>query len=152
MIQFHLRFLATIFESEFEKIFSKQFKEPRSYMKIMVVLKKQAMNLNEISQASKISSGGTLKRYLDILELADFVSSYFSINKGSKSKDKIEQKGLKNLFRKITMLSWPGYFELAFERFDNIISIFEIKSSPFIDESVIRDFENKITKLGHILI
>jgi AAA+ ATPase superfamily predicted ATPase len=77
----------SIFENEFEKIFSKQFKTPTVYLKIMAALKKHAMTLNEISKTTKISSGGTLHKYLEILKLANFVDTYSPINKGDTSKN-----------------------------------------------------------------
>jgi AAA+ ATPase superfamily predicted ATPase len=203
----------SLFENEFEKIFSKQFKAPVSYLKIMTALKKRSMTLNEISKFTKISSGGTLNKYLEILELADFVGSYFPINKGDKSKNVkyfisdpfchfylsyvaknravVNQKDLKHLFQKIVLPSWKGYgglaferlifkeaaliakicgfddevklvgkiypdaqiktqFDLVYERFDNTLSIFEIKSAEYIDESVIKEFEIKLKQVeGH---
>jgi hypothetical protein len=76
------------FTSEFEKVFYSQFKEHQTYKKIVVFLSIENLTLEEIAKKLKLSSGGSLKSYLDNLELTGFITRYQSINKSGQKNQK----------------------------------------------------------------
>lgn len=75
-----------LFVNEYEKIFYSQFFEYKTYETIARKLLEGALSLEEIAYKTKISSGGGLKRYLENLEKAAFISSYIPYSKNLKSK------------------------------------------------------------------
>ena len=72
--------------SEVERIFYSQFKEARTYLRIVSLLKNGLYTLNEISQSLKIASGGGLREYLTNLELAEIIHSYIPYDKKTTTK------------------------------------------------------------------
>lgn len=71
---------------EYEKVFYSQFKEHKTYEKIVQFLALGTQNLEGIAKHLKIKSGGGLKSYLENLEKAQFIRSYFSNPNNRKSK------------------------------------------------------------------
>ena len=67
-----------LFRDEFDKIFKVHFREPKNYYRIIQILKKDTLNLNEISNKLKMKSSGGVKNYIENLELAGFVRSVHS--------------------------------------------------------------------------
>jgi hypothetical protein len=195
---------------EFEKIFYQQFKSARIYIDIIKLLSKGAKTFQEVSTSLNIASGGSLKKYLDNLFLADFIGSYYPFHRGDRSKDKkyflsdefchfylqyieknhsaIRNNTQQDLFSKITKKNWSQYLALNFERFcfkeantiaqycgfrdevkeigkfypdakvniqldlvysrfDEVITIFEIKSGEQIGVQIINEFEKKMETL-----
>ncbi len=66
----------SFFFTEIKKIFYSQFKEHSTYKKIAQLLAQKNYTLEELAKKLKISSGGSLKSYLENLELSGFVKSY----------------------------------------------------------------------------
>ncbi len=124
---------------EIDKIFFSQFKEARTYLKIVQQLKGNIYSFNEISKAVNVASGGGLKLYLENLEMADIIKYHIPFDKKSQTKFKkyslsdefilfyfkyiepnlraIQGSNSKRLFETLTKDSlkpWMGY---AFERF-----------------------------------
>jgi hypothetical protein len=126
-----------IMTNEFDKIFYQQFKSAKVYIQIVRLLERGAKTFNEISAQIQFTSGGSLKRYVDNLVMADFISSYYPFHRTEKSKDKkyflsdefsrfyiqfIEKNRsviVKNhnrmLFDKITMKNWNPWVGISFE-------------------------------------
>jgi AAA+ ATPase superfamily predicted ATPase len=69
----------SFFWEEIRKIFFSQFKEARVYKKIISLLNNQNMSLADVSKMVKLTSGGSLKTYLENLELASFICPYQSL-------------------------------------------------------------------------
>lgn len=67
------------FVDEVDKIFYSQFKEHLTYKKIAELLVSKNYTLEEIAKKIKYSSGGSLKGYLDHLEMAGFCRRYQDI-------------------------------------------------------------------------
>jgi len=67
--------------NEFNKIFFSQFRNSKYYEKIATDLVAMPLSLDEISESLKLKSGGSLKSYLDNLEIAEFIQSYRPYNK-----------------------------------------------------------------------
>ncbi len=148
------------FVNEFEKIFYSQFKEHRTYKAIVVKLNKQNLSLDQISRAINYASGGSLKSYLDNLELTGFIKSYTSIGKFSGKQKKyklndefihfylkfiqphhgeiVKNKG-RNLFQNYVKNSWSSWLGIAFERFC-------YKHADLIAEKL--DFFDKVERAG----
>lgn len=78
------------FVDEIDKIFYSQFKEHLTYKKIAVLLSDKNYFLEELARKLKYSSGGSLKGYLDHLEMAGFCRRYRDVftesRKGQKYK------------------------------------------------------------------
>lgn len=72
--------------NEFEKVFYSQFSEHNVYEKIVGFLASGPQNMEDISKHIKMKSGGGLKSYLENLEKAQFIKSYFSNPNNVKSK------------------------------------------------------------------
>lgn len=150
------------FIHEFEKIFYSQFKEHRTYKAIVLKLAQKNLSLEEIAKALKIKSGGSLKSYLEHLELADFILTYNSIDKNSRKSKKykladefiifyikfiyphlkeIEQNRDQNLFQRYVKSKWNSWLGFAFELFCQ-------KNSLLIAKKL--GFEDSIDKVGSV--
>lgn len=150
------------FIHEFEKIFYSQFKEHRTYKAIVLKLAQKNLSLEELSQALKIKSGGSLKSYLEHLELADFILSYNSIDKNSRKTKKykladefiifylkfiyphikeIEQNRGQNLFQRYVKPKWNSWLGFAFELFCQ-------KNNLIVAKKL--GFEDSVDKVGSI--
>lgn len=75
-----------LFVNEYEKIFYSQFKEHRTYEKIIIFMCDGPKSLEEIAKHLKIPSGGGLKSYLENLVSADFIGVYSPYDKSEKTK------------------------------------------------------------------
>ncbi|MBW1802318.1 MAG: AAA family ATPase [Deltaproteobacteria bacterium] len=125
--------------NEVERIFYSQFREPRTYGKIISLLKKGLLSTGEISSKTKIPSGGGLKQYLDNLERADMIRSFVPFDRSPNSKFKkytladeflvfyfkyiepnrqtIKESSSLKLFETLTQNSFDIWLGYAFERF-----------------------------------
>ncbi len=74
--------------NELERMFYSQFKEAKTYLKIVRLLTDGIFSLKEISDKLKISSGGTLRSHLTNLENADMIEQSIPFNKKSKNINK----------------------------------------------------------------
>jgi hypothetical protein len=124
---------------EVERIFYSQFREPRTYLKIINLLKSGIFSLSEISSKTKIPSGGGLKQYLKNLERAEMIRSYVPFDRSGNSKFKkytladeflvfffkyiepnlrvIKESSSRRLFETLTQNSFDTWLGFAFERF-----------------------------------
>jgi hypothetical protein len=124
---------------EVERIFYSQFREPRTYLKIINLLKNGIFSLSEISSKTKIPSGGGLKQYLKNLERAEMIRSYIPFDRSGNSKFKkytladeflvfffkymgpnlrvIKESSSRRLFETLTQNSFDSWLGFAFERF-----------------------------------
>ncbi len=124
---------------EVERIFYSQFREPRTYLKIINLLKNGIFSLSEISAKTKIPSGGGLKQYLKNLERAEMIRSFVPFDRGGNSKFKkhtladeflvfffkyiepnlrvIKESSSRRLFETLTQNSFDTWLGFAFERF-----------------------------------
>ncbi|MBW2583197.1 MAG: AAA family ATPase [Deltaproteobacteria bacterium] len=124
---------------EVERIFYSQFREPRTYLKIINLLKNGIFSLGEISSKTKISSGGGLKQYLKNLERAEMIRSFVPFDRSGNSKFKkytladeflvfffkyiepnlrvIKESSSRRLFETLTQNSFDIWLGFAFERF-----------------------------------
>ena len=129
----------SIMFKEVERIFYSQFKEATQYINLINALKKRMMTQNELSNATGISSGGSLKNYLEQLQQAELVGCRIPFNRPSTSKLKkyyindefinfytkymepnlrvLEEGGQKRLFEILTSDSFPIWSGFAFERY-----------------------------------
>ncbi|GHT18250.1 hypothetical protein FACS189429_4420 [Bacteroidia bacterium] len=73
-------------KNEFRNLYNSLFNDSEDYMKIVELLSKKNKGLtrNEISEKTKVSSGGTLTKLLQNLEYSGFIRSYPSIGKQKK--------------------------------------------------------------------
>jgi AAA+ ATPase superfamily predicted ATPase len=124
---------------EVERIFYSQFREPRTYLKIINLLKKGIFSLGEISSKTKIRSGGGLKQYLKNLERAEMIRFFVPFDRSGNSKFKkytladeflvfffkyiepnlrvIKESSSRRLFETLTQNSFDIWLGFAFERF-----------------------------------
>jgi hypothetical protein len=124
---------------EVERIFYSQFREPRTYLKIINLLKSGIFSLSEISSKTKIPSGGGLKQYLINLERAEMIRSYIPFDRSGNTKFKkytladeflvfffkyiepnlrvIKESSSRRLFETLTQNSFDTWLGFAFERF-----------------------------------
>ena len=124
---------------EVERIFYSQFREPRTYLKIINLLKGGIFSMSEISSKTKIPSGGGLKQYLINLERAEMVRSFVPFDRSGNSKFKkfsladeflvfffkyiepnlriIKESSSRRLFETLTRNSLATWLGFAFERF-----------------------------------
>ena len=124
---------------EVERIFYSQFREPRTYLKIINLLKNGIFSLGEISSKTKIPSGGGLKQYLKNLERAEMIRSFVPFDRSWNSKFKkytladeflvfffkyiepnrrvIKESSSRRLFETLTQNSFDTWLGFAFERF-----------------------------------
>lgn len=72
---------------EFKNLFQSLFKDADTYEKIILALSNKAkgMNRKEISEATKIRTGGKLSKMLEALEESGFISRYTPFNKKTKN-------------------------------------------------------------------
>ncbi len=126
------------FVLEFEKIFYSQFREHLTYKSIAVKLSQKNMSLEEIARSLKLSSGGSLKSYLEHMEMAGFVLAYTSIDKHSRKSKKykladefiifyikyilphikeISHNKDQHLFHRYVKPKWAPWLGIAFELF-----------------------------------
>ena len=125
--------------NEVSKIFYSQFKEAKTYLQIVNILKNNLLSFQEIAKKTGKKSGGSLKYYIDQLENAEFITSYISIDREWNTKFKkyrlsdeylvfyfkyiepnlkiINQNPHENLFEKLTSSSFTSWMGFAFERF-----------------------------------
>jgi predicted transcriptional regulator len=70
-------------KNEFRNLYNSLFKNSDDYMKIVELLSKKNKGLtrNEISEKTKLSSGGTLTKLLQNLEYSGFIRSYQMVGK-----------------------------------------------------------------------
>jgi len=73
---------------EVDRIFYNQFREARTYLRIVNLLEDSIHSMGEISKKLKIASGGGLKQYLDNLELAEIIRPYTPLDRLETSKFK----------------------------------------------------------------
>jgi len=124
---------------EVERIFYSQFREPRTYLKIINLLKNGIFSLGEISSKTKIPSGGGLKQYLKNLERAEMIRSFVPFDHSWNSKFKkytladeflvfffkyiepnlrvIKESSSRRLFETLTQNRFDTWLGFAFERF-----------------------------------
>lgn len=129
----------SLFSNEYQRIFYSQFKEHQLYEAIARTLKDGPKTLEEISNATKLSSGGGLRSYLDNLEKAAFITSYIPYDKDLKSKlikykltdeylrfyfkfvvphlKLIRSNKKRNLFSQLIKPTWNSWLGFAFENF-----------------------------------
>ena len=124
---------------EVEKIFYSQFQKETNYLKIVNALKKNMLNLNELSHKINMTSGGGLKKYIENLVKADIVGLHIPWDRDINSKVRkykisdeflnfyfkfiepnrklISQSPGKNLFKTITHDNFRIWLGFAFEKF-----------------------------------
>jgi len=126
------------YHDEFEKIFFSQFKESRTYKRIVELLAGGNHSASEISQKLKIISGGGLNSYIENLVTTDFVRPYSSIGRSGKKSVKYRlvdeflvfyfkyiRPNLKliagnesdELFERLVETTWTPWLALSFESF-----------------------------------
>lgn len=125
--------------NEVDRIFYSQFRESRTYLKIVSLLKDRPCSLSQISKHLKIPSGGGLQLYLRNLEDAEIIRSFVPFDKSRKSKlrkytladeylhfyfkfvgpnvEIIQESQRKRLFEAMTRSSLDSWMGFAFERF-----------------------------------
>lgn len=144
------------FTHEIDKIFFSQFREAKTYKRIIEQLAIKNLNITEISKKLKIPSGGGLRSYLFNLEKAGFIRSYSSYGKNgrklqkyklfdeylifyfkfiSKHKNQIEENTKQNLFKLLVTPHWNSWLGIAFE-------VFCLKNAMYLAE--IAGFANEV--------
>lgn len=126
--------------NDYERIFYSQFKEHRTYERIVQALENGPLSMEDIGKKLNISSGGTLKFYLENLELAGFIQSYTPFNKSEGTKLKryklvdeylrfylkfvkpnkkiiSQQTKSQILFQRLVKSKWDVWAGFAFENF-----------------------------------
>jgi len=125
--------------NEIERIFYSQFREPRTYARIINLLKNGIFSTGEISTKTKIPSGGGLKLYLENLERAEMIRPFVPFDRSRNSKFKkyaladeflvfffkyiepnwrvVKESGSQKLFETLTQNSFDVWLGFAFERF-----------------------------------
>ena len=73
---------------EIDRMFYSQFREAGTYLRIVRLLKEGLFTLKEIGEKLRISSGGSLRTYLQNLENANMVRQYIPFNKSLNTKTK----------------------------------------------------------------
>lgn len=148
------------FSNEIEKIFFSQFREHQTYKAIVEKLSKENLSLNEISKKISYSSGGSLKSFLDHLEMASFVRSYTSIDTHSQKtkrykladeflifyykflemhRQEIKKNISSDLFTRFVKPKWNSSMGFSFE-------LFCLKNQTEIAKRL--GFEEKVVKAG----
>lgn len=124
---------------EVSRIFYSQFRETRSYLKILNILKGGIFTAKQISENTGIPSGGGLKLYLDNLAQAEIIRPLIPFDKGPHSKFKkfaltdeflifyfkyikpneriISESNSSKLFETLTRRGFDSWLGFAFERF-----------------------------------
>lgn len=75
-----------IFETEFDDLYASLFKHPEPYVKIITALgkKKVGMTREEITETARLSSNGSISKYLEELKCCGFIRRYSSLGNQSK--------------------------------------------------------------------
>ena len=124
---------------EVDRIFFNQFREAKTYLRIVNLLENCIQSMAEISKRLKIPSGGGLKQYIDNLELAEIIRHYTPLDRTETSKFKkyalcdeyllfyfkyikpniktINESTSKKKFETLTGDSFQSWLGFAFERF-----------------------------------
>lgn len=125
--------------NEINRIFYSQFKETKTYLRIVRLLENGIYSISEISRKLSIASGGGLKDYLKNLEMAEIIRSYVPFDKSVKTKFRkytisdeflifyfkfmepnlrtIEDSGSQKLFEAFSRDNFDTWLGFAFERF-----------------------------------
>lgn len=124
--------------NDYEKIFYGQFREYKTYEKIIHFISEKPQALEAISRHLKMKSSGGIKRYLQNLEAARFIRSYKPIQKTKTSvvkykifdeylifyfrfiqphRKEIEGDIKNNVFLKKVKPTWSPWLGIAFENF-----------------------------------
>jgi uncharacterized protein len=141
---------------EMERIFYSQFKDARTYKKIINILRNTHLNTEEIAHKLGKKSGGSLTRALNILKSAELIAQYRPISMETPKKRTsfrvtdefltfyftfiepnraiIEQVGVSNLFEKITKDRINVWFGFAFERFCHKNALYLASKMGFEDQ------------------
>lgn len=143
--------------NEYEKIFYSQFKEYRTYEKIVTALSSGPLNHTAIAQKTGIKSGGGLKSYLQNLENAEFIGSY-NLNPANKNGKVISYRitdpflrfyfyyvkpnlalitslsSPKVAFNNITKNNLAPFLGFAFENFCNVFALYIAARLDFEEE------------------
>lgn len=146
------------FYGEIEKIFFSQFKEAKTYRKIIELLCQHNLSLEDLAKKLNIKSSGGLKEYLIHLELAQFIKanqSLLNMNKKRityrtideylrfynqyvrKWEPQIKEGAQSALFQNHIKSIWNPWLGLAFENFCNKNS-FELANSMKFTEQIIK--------------
>ncbi|MFC1453147.1 ATP-binding protein [Verrucomicrobiota bacterium] len=124
---------------EVERIFYNQFRESRTYQRIVELLRDRMLTLRELSDRMGMPSGGGLKLYISNLEQAEIIRSFVPFGKGPRAKLRkyalsdeylhfyfkfvepnrttIAQSPSPGLFERLTARSFDTWLGFAFERF-----------------------------------
>jgi len=126
------------FYNEMEKIFYSQFREAKTYSKIVEALADRPLSLGEICKKLKVPSSGGIKNYVSILEMARLIRSYTPVNQTSNkykryklfdeflifyfkfikpSQNLISESTNINIFKSRVLPIWRPWLGIAFERF-----------------------------------
>lgn len=144
--------------NEVDKIFYNQFRETKTYLNIAQAVIDKALSFDEISKKLKISSGGSLKLYLDNLEKAEIIKAYTPYCRGLNTKFKkyrlsdeflifyykyikpnhhiIKEHKAKNLFESKVQPKWQPWLGLSFERFCVKHAMYLAENMGFADEVI----------------
>jgi AAA+ ATPase superfamily predicted ATPase len=144
---------------EYDKIFCSQFKEPRTYERIISYLETGAKTYSEIIEHLKIKDGGGAKSYLTNLEITGFINSisnpfktarekkYFISDEFlrfyhkyiKKYKEVLTQGYSQKVFQNQIIPNWSPWLGLAFE-------FFCVKNSALLAR--IMGFEDDVISAG----
>ncbi len=124
---------------EINRIFYSQFREIKTYLRIVKLLENGIYSLDEISKKLGIPSGGGLKDYLTNLELAEIIRTYIPYDKSMRTKLRkytlsdeflifyfkfmepnlrtIEESSSQRLFEAFSRENFNVWLGFAFERF-----------------------------------
>jgi len=124
---------------EVDRVFYSQFREARTYRRIVSVLRQRMLSLEALSKRLGMASGGGLKLYLQNLEDAEIIRSFLPFGKGVRSKLRtyaladeylhfhykyiepnrrtIAESESHGLFELLTARSFDIWLGFAFERF-----------------------------------
>jgi AAA+ ATPase superfamily predicted ATPase len=144
--------------NDYEKIFYGQFKEHKTYEKIVRFIAERPQDLESIAKHLKMQSSGGIKRYLNNLEAARFIRSYKPIQKTKTNiikykifdeylifyykfilpyRKQIESDSQNNIFLKKIKTEWTPWLGFAFENFCikyNAVICNVLGISEFVDE------------------
>jgi AAA+ ATPase superfamily predicted ATPase len=126
----------SFFLEEFGRVFYSQFKKHRLHEKIVILISKGPLTLEEISNKLNITSSGGLKRYLTELELARFIATSNDTMSGKQKKYRLIDEYLRfyfhyiypnlklisdgkisNIFANKVRPKWSSWLGIAFENF-----------------------------------
>ncbi len=147
----------SFFRSEYEKVFYSQFREHKTYERIVNLLITGPKSLNEVAKNLAKKSGGSLKIYLENLEKSNFIAAttpydsistkvqkyyvsdsflrfYFKYIKPHRKL--IESNTKRNLFNELVTPKWKPWTGLAFETFCLNHAILIAEKLNFADQVV----------------